>query len=102
MEYKLSARTRVSKDGSTLLIGIAIERSNDEGETFNHAASFEHRYSKDVTNAAIIDDVKRRVKEFVRADANTIAKATLDERAENLVEALSGMSIVITPEGRVA
>lgn len=93
MEYRLEAKTRISKDGSTLLIGIAIERSDDEGETFNRVASFEHRYSKSVTNVAIIGDIKRRVKEFVLADTNAIAGAALSERASNLDDAISGTRI---------
>ena len=93
MEYRLDAKTRVSKDGSTLIISITVERSEDDGETFGRATVFEHRYSKSVTNIAIIGDVKRRVKEFTRADTNAIASAALSERASNLEDAITGTRI---------
>ena len=95
MEYRLDAKTRVSKDGSTLIISITIERSEDDGETFDRVANFEHRYSKSVTNIAIIGDIKRRVEAFVRADSHAIASAALSERASNLDDAITGTRISV-------
>lgn len=94
MEYRLQANARVSKDGEKIIIAIAIERSKD-GEEFELATLFEHRYGKEVTNPAIIKDVKRRVQEFVLADSNVIAGAALSERAANLSDAISGTRISV-------
>lgn len=93
MDYLLRANSRASIDGKLLIIGIFISRSADEGETFDEIANFEHRYNKAVTNVAIINDIKRRVLEFVRADSNAIASSALSERATNLDNAITGTRI---------
>lgn len=95
MDYRIEAEARSSKDGNQIIVSVGVDRSDDGGETFARISNFEHRYSKEVTNVAIIEDIKRRLKEFIRADSNEIASAAISERASNIADALSGIRISI-------
>lgn len=90
LEYKIKVDTRPS--GEEIQLRIRIGRSEDSGDTFKEVAVFASTHKAAIADSIIITEIDRKVKEYVRADADRIDKALITERAAALVEALDGRS----------
>ncbi len=94
MEYRIEVQAKAMADGERIGVRVHIERSPD-GEDYQEIAVFQQAFSVAMTNQAIGREIQGRVAEYVKMDANNLSQATLQERADNLAEALTGRSITI-------